>query len=132
MNRGQLIIELVAIADDAHSRGSSFAKHAAFLLLDAADYIAESLDGHARIALRVAERVLGESPLALDVQQMHDAFADLLLTERQHGPLPQSLFEPRKRAPRTDRYAEFVTRSVNSARAWTEADDVAALAAALS
>lgn len=132
MNRAQLVIELVVLAEQAHEHRSAFAKHGAFLLIDAADYIAESQDGHARISLRVAERVLGESHLAYDVQQLHDALVELLLEERQHGPIPPSLFEPRKRAPRADRYAEFVTRSVNGARAWTDADDVAALAEAYS
>lgn len=127
MNRGQLVIELVAIADDAHKRGS-FAKHAALLILDAADYVAQSLDGHARISLRVAERVLGESALALDVQQLHDTFVELLLTERQHAPLPTSMYTGRLRIVKPDRYADGVAHSVAKARAWTDADDLAALA----
>lgn len=123
-----LIAELSALAVEAYEIN----KHAGHLLGDAAHFVLEERPETARVSLRIAERVLGESPLAIEVSALHDQLADLLLAQRQHGPLPQSLFEPRKRAPRADRYAEFVTRSLNGARAWTEADDVASLAEAYS
>ena len=99
MNRGQLVLELVDVATEAHNSRSSFVQHASNYLADAADYIAERQDSHARIALRVAERVLGESPLAIEVSALHDALVDVLCDERQHAPLPASLFESRRRAP---------------------------------
>ena len=125
MNRAQLVIELVVLAEQAHAHRSVFAKHAAFLLIDAADYVALSQDNHARISLRIAERVLGESPLAIDVQQLHDVLVDLVLEERQHVPLASSMFEARKKIAQPDRYADGVARIVRAANAWTSADDIA-------
>lgn len=125
MNRGQVVLEIVTVAEQVHGHRFVFAKHAANFLLDAADYVTSSQDDHARISLRIAERVLGESPLALDVQQLHDLVVDLVLKERQHAPLASSMFETRKQIVQPDRYADGVARIVRAANAWTSADDIA-------
>jgi len=123
VTRGALVTELAALAQDAFS----VSKHAANLLVDAADYVAEDRSAHARIALTAAQRVLCDSPLGLDVEALHDALVDVLLDERQHTPLPASLFEPQKRIRSADRYADGAIRAFQLHRNWSQADDIADL-----
>ena len=123
MNRGMVVVELAALAQDAFA----VSKHAANLLVDATDYVAEARDSHARIALTAAQRVLSQSPLSFDVEALHDALVDALLDERQHAPLPASLFEPQKRIRSADRYADGAMRAFRLHRNWSQAEDIAEL-----
>lgn len=123
MNRGALVMELAALAQDAFA----VSKHAANLLVDAADYVAEDRSAHARIALTAAQRVLCDSPLGLDVEALHDTLVDVLLNERQHAPLPASLFEPQKRIRSADRYADGAIRAFQQHQNWGHAEDIAEL-----
>lgn len=121
MTRGALVMELAALAQDAFS----VSKHAANLLVDAADYVAE--DRSARIALTAARRILSQSPLSFDVEALHDALVDVLLDERQHAPLPASLFEQHKQIRSPNKYADAAIRSFQEHKSWNQAEDIAEL-----
>jgi hypothetical protein len=88
---GMIVVELSALALETYERNATH-KHAAHLLGDAAHFLAEGQPEHARISLRIAERVLGESPIALDVSALHGQLVEVLLSERQPAPLPASSF----------------------------------------
>lgn len=123
MNRGMLVVELAALAQDAFS----VSRHGANLLVDAADYVAENRSGHARIALTAAQRVLCNSPLGIDVEALHDVLVEVLLDERQHAPLPANLFEPQKRIRSADRYTDGAIRAFQLHQNWRQAEDIAEL-----
>jgi hypothetical protein len=112
---------------EAHESRSVLLKHAANLLADAAHYVAESQDSHARIALRSAERVLGSSPLALDASMLHDALVEVLCEERQHTPLPTILFEQHRQIRSPNKYADAAIRSFQEHKSWNQAEDIAEL-----
>ena len=123
MHIGMLIAELSALAVEAYE----IDKHAGHLLGDAAHFVLEERPETARVSLRVAERVLGESPLAIEVSALHDQLADLLLAQRQHAPLTAEMFEQRKQIRSPNKYAEGTLRAFQSHRHWSQADDIADL-----
>lgn len=123
VNLGMLIAELSALAVEAYE----IDKHAGHLLGDAAHFVLEERPETARVSLRIAERVLGESPLAIEVSALHDELAELLLAQQQHGPIPASWFEPRKQVRSPNKYADAAVRAFQVHQNWRQAEDLAEL-----
>lgn len=123
-----LVVELSALALETYERNTPHTRHAAHLLGDAAHFLSEGQPEHARVSLRIAERVLGESPFALDVIELHGQLVEVLLSERQHAPLPATAFLPlRRTATEYDpsEYASQAAKRIAGDLAYRSAGDLA-------